>query len=182
MSKSRKPTSDRKERSDSKLGSRLSAGHREQLTELMIDGKNGIREIQRWLLEECQVKVSTDPISKFYERHVVPVIEERRAWSELRAQATIDSAGEVDWDAASFELVRRMNFKMLNSPDFDPDTVDKFLKLVLKRKDQEITERKLSAAAKDKIEVGLDALLAEIQGNPRALLLFNQLKEVVAKA
>ncbi len=41
---------------------------------------------------------------------------------------------------------------------------------------------KLTAAAKSDIEKGLDALQAEIQGNPKAMKLFAQLQEVVSKA
>jgi predicted amino acid-binding ACT domain protein len=41
---------------------------------------------------------------------------------------------------------------------------------------------KFSETTKGLIQKGLDALLAEIQGNPKAMALFKQLQEVVAKA
>jgi hypothetical protein len=56
------------------------------------------------------------------------------------------------------------------------------VKLQLQAAKQAIEREKITAAAKTKIEAGLDALLAEIQGNPKAMALFNQLKEAVAKA
>lgn len=43
-------------------------------------------------------------------------------------------------------------------------------------------QQKFTETTKGLIEKGLDALLVEIQGNPKAVDLFNQLKEVVAKA
>lgn len=61
----------------------------------------------------------------------------------------------------------------------------------LKQKDREIELRKeanriardrLTAATRSKIDAGLDALFEEIQGNPRAVELFNQIKEIVRKA
>jgi len=55
-------------------------------------------------------------------------------------------------------------------------------KLRLQAEKHELERAKLEAADKSKIEAGLDALFAEIQGNPRALKLFAELKEVVSKA
>ncbi len=55
-------------------------------------------------------------------------------------------------------------------------------KLGLAKTKQQIDRDKLSAATKTQIEKGLDALLSEIQGNPKALALFKQLQEVVSKA
>ncbi len=45
----------------------------------------------------------------------------------------------------------------------------------------EFDKDKLSHASRSKIEAGLDALLAEIKGNPKAVELFNQLKLEVRK-
>jgi hypothetical protein len=54
-------------------------------------------------------------------------------------------------------------------------------KLQLARNKQQIERDKLSASIKSKLEAGLDALMEEIQGNPRAMAKFNELKEVVSK-
>ena len=61
----------------------------------------------------------------------------------------------------------------------------------LKQKDREIELRteanriardRLTAATRSKIDAGLDALFEEIESNPRAVELFNQIKEIVRKA
>ncbi len=169
-----------KPRSDS-LHALLKSGQRDELVRLLADGA-GYREVIDWLQTDCGVKTSLASLSAFYRKTVLPVIEERRTFAALKAEAIVSGAGAVDWDAASMELVRQMTFKMLSSPDFDPETVEKFLKVQLKGRDQDIAREKLSAAAKTKIESGMDALFAEIKGNPKAEKLFQQLQEAVARA
>jgi hypothetical protein len=55
-------------------------------------------------------------------------------------------------------------------------------KLKLAASKQALEGQKLAAAAKEKIDVGLDALFAEIKGNPKAEKLFAELKSTVAKS
>ena len=55
-------------------------------------------------------------------------------------------------------------------------------RIELSKQALEHEKQKLTTAAKTKIEAGLDALFAEIKGNPKAEQLFRQLQEVVKKA
>lgn len=169
-----------KPRSDS-LHAALKTGQRDELIRSLADGA-GYRDIIEWLQVECGVKTSLASLSEFYKKTVAPILEERRAFAAMRAQAIVTDAGSVDWDAASMELVRQMTFKMLSSPDFDPETVEKFLKVQLKSRDQDLSRDKLTAAAKTKIDSGMEALFAEIKGNRKAEQLFLQLQDAVSKA
>ncbi len=54
-------------------------------------------------------------------------------------------------------------------------------KLGLAEKVVAFNQDKLTAASKSKVEAGLDALLAEIQGNPKALAAFQVIQQEVAK-
>lgn len=92
---------------------------------------------------------------------------------------------------------------LLQDPDLSPDYIDRvaqtvftaevlqakdvkayiaLAKLNIARNKQAIERDKLNAATKTKLETGLDALLAEIQGNPKAIAIFKQLQEVVEAA
>ncbi|MEI7912544.1 MAG: hypothetical protein WCK77_23190 [Verrucomicrobiota bacterium] len=166
-----------KPRSDS-LHASLKTGQRDELIRLLADGA-GYRDIIEWLKIECGVKTSLGALTTFYHKYVVPLLAERQTFAAMRADAIVADVGSVDWDAASLELIRRMTFKMLSSPDFDPETVEKFLKVQLKGRDQDLAARKLDAANKSKIDAGFEAVFAEIQGNARAEALFKQLQEVV---
>lgn len=55
-------------------------------------------------------------------------------------------------------------------------------KLGLAEKQAAFNRDKLTAASKSEIEKGLDALLAEIQGNPKALAAFQVIQKEVSKA
>jgi len=169
-----------KQRPDS-FDAPLKTGQRDELVRMLADG-TGYRDVMDWLKSECGVKTSLPALSNFFKRRVAPLLQERQTFAAMRAEAIVAGSGSVDWDAASLELVRQMTFKMLSSPDFDPDTVEKFLKVQLKGRDQDIARDKLTQASKTKIDGGMDALFAEIKGNRKAELLFQQLQEVVAKS
>ena len=159
----------------------LKSGQRDEIVNMMADGV-GYREILDWLQVECGVKSSAAALTNFYKKVVAPILDERRAYNAARAEAIVANVGAVDWDAASLELLRMGTFKMLSSPDFDPETVEKFVRLQLKGRDQDLAKAKHGEAIKSKIESGMDAMFAEIKGNPQAEKLFKQLQEVVSKA
>ena len=171
---------DKKPRSDSKLDG-LSESQRGELVRLLVDGCS-YREALEWLDAECMTKSNLSSLSAFYNRHVVPLIKERRDFAAMQAQAIVTQIGGVDWDKASVERVRNLAFRELNRENPDVETVEKLGNLILKNRQLEFAREKLTVSIKSKIEAGLDALFEEIKGNPRAEKLFAELKEVVSKA
>lgn len=138
--------------------------------------------IKDWLALECGVTCSGSALTQFYKRHCVPLLRERRSLNAVKAEAIVDDAGRTDWNTATLELVKQVSFEIMSGQQVDTKTAEKFIKLILKADAQATDRERLAATTKGKIEAGLDALLAEIQGNPKALKLFNELREVVSKA
>jgi len=124
--------------------------------------------------------VSLSTLSEFY------------AW--LRLKRRMDAARERA-DQAKAELAKDPNVTLeelerVAQTVFTAEAIEakdingyvSLAKLRLQSEKHDLERAKLAAAAKTKIEQGLDALFEEIQGNPRALKLFAELKEAVAKA
>lgn len=119
-------------------------------------------------------------------------LSEWRAWYSLnlrmanaaeRAEQTrLELIKNSDLTPEDIDRVAQTVFTAETLQSGDVDGYVKVAKLRLAASKQAIDRDKITAASKTKIEAGLEALLAEIQGNPKALALFNQLREVVSKA
>lgn len=172
----------KKNRSDSKLDNLKPESRVLELRDMLLAGSSQ-QECKEWLLLECGgVTTTGDALTRFWKKHCLPIVNEMRQLAAVKAEAIGDSAGRTDWNAGTMELVKQVSFEMMSGQTTDPKTAEKFIKLILKADAQDTAREKLKATAKTKIEDGLDALLAEIQGNGKALELFKQLKEAVSKA
>jgi len=135
-----------------------------------------------WLSTECAVSSSLSALSAFFKRHCAPVMKDRRQIAALKAETLVGEAGRTDWNAATLELVKQVSFEMMAGEHLDPKISEKFIKLILKADSQDAAREKIKAAAKTKIETGLEALFEEIKGNAKAEGLFKLLQQEVAKA
>jgi len=160
----------RKPRADSKLDS-LGESQQAELVRLLADGCSYAQAIE-WVEAECQVKTTLASLSAFYKRHVVPVIKDRRDFAAAQAGALDKLSGRVDWDKASIEQLKALAFRELNREGADVETIEKLTKLLLKNREQEMSERKLvimeqrakQAVAAQKV-VGNETLSAEEKAN-----------------
>lgn len=147
----------RKPRADSKLDNLTPESRVLELRDLLLSGASQ-QECKDWLLAECGVTTTGDALTRFWKKHCAPVIKEKRQLAAMKAEAIGDLAGSTDWDAASLESLRQMVFEFMSDPASDMDKVEKMFRLLLKRKDQEITERQIrlreeaAAEAKRKLE------------------------------
>lgn len=119
-------------------------------------------------------------------------LSEWHSWYQLKRR--MDAARERA-DQTKLEMLKDPNFsteyiEQAGLAVFQAEAVETMnvkayvalCKLSLAREKQAIERDKLTAATKTKLETGLEALLAEIQGNPKALVIFKQLQEVVEAA
>lgn len=170
----------RKERPDSLLA-KLQESRVLELRDGMLSGWSHA-ECRSWLATECAVVFNSPSVlTRFYKRHCAPVVRERRRLAAVKSEVYVKESGRTDWDAATKELVSQITFEMLDGQRTDPKIAEKFVKLVLKRDAQEQSRDKLQASKQTKIDSGLEAMFAEIKGNPKAEAAFKQLQEVLAK-
>ena len=92
-----------------------------------------------------------------------------------RGQALFMARGIVEDDAKLFLVMA--NLEGDDYRDTQEDT-----KIELRKESNAIARDKLNASSRSKIDAGLDELYKEIQGNPKAVELFQQIKELVRKA
>ena len=121
-----------------------------------------------WLNTECGQSSSLAALSSFFKRHCAPVLRDRRQLAALKAEAISDAAGETDWDAASIERLRQTVFEFMSNPNADMEATERMFRLLLKRKDQELTERTLrikeEAAAEAKAKLQAITTAAKSKG------------------
>jgi hypothetical protein len=171
----------KKPRSDSKLDNLTPESRVMELRDMLLAGASQ-KECKDWLFAECNgVTTSGDALTRFWKKHCAPIVRESRQLAAVKAEAIVEDSGRTDWNAATLELVKQVSFEMMSGQATDPKVAEKFIKLILKADSQDQSREKIKAASKTEIEKGLDALLAEIQGNPKAVALFQQLQEVVSK-
>lgn len=127
-------------------------------------------ECMSWLATECGVipPRSGSTLNRFYKRHCVPVIKERRRFAAVKSEVYVKEAGRTDWDAATMELVSQVTFELLDGQRSDPKIAEKFVKLVLKKDAQDQSRDKARDLAKAKADAGIDALADDAKGNPEA--------------
>ncbi len=121
--------------------------------------------------------------STFYEWHAWYQFKLRMDSAAERAeQARLELAKDPRLTPEDLDRAAQTVFTAETLQNRDVKGYVALAKLGLAKTKQQLDRDKLSAASKSQIEKGLDALLAEIQGNPKALALFKQLQEVVSKA
>lgn len=157
---------DKKTRADSKLDN-MPESRVLELRDNLLGGMT-YEAVLSWLATECGVSSSLASLSAFYKRHCAPLISQRRQLAAMRAEAIGGLAGVTDWDAASIEQLRQMVFEFMADPKADIEATERMFKLLLKRKDQELTERTLrlkeDAASEAKARLNAIASAAKSKG------------------
>ncbi|RYD19905.1 MAG: hypothetical protein EOP88_17100 [Verrucomicrobiaceae bacterium] len=119
----------------------------------------------------------------FYKWHDWYSLERRLDSAAERAeQARLELAKDPTITPEDLDRVAQTVFMAESLQSGNAKVYVALAKLNLAKNKQQLDRDKLTAATKSQLERGLDALLAEIQGNPKALAIFTQLQEVVSKA
>lgn len=107
-----------------------------------------------WLRVECGVSSGMDALSRFYRRHCVPILQEKKKWAALQAEglAKMGAQSKVFEDAAVAEAVE-FAFAFLRDPMGDPEQKRKWLESLIKKKGGEREDVKVSLLVKKAAEL-----------------------------
>ncbi len=106
-----------------------------------------------WLLLECGETTSLDALSRFYQRHCVPVLQERKRWAALAAEGLGKMGAETKaFEEAAMAEAIEFAFQFLRDPNGDPEGKRKWLESLIKKQGQEDARTKLKAALEEKAE------------------------------
>ena len=140
--------------------------------------------------ELCSAELALPPakvpdfrrLSEFWQSFRLLLTQLHRRSSATLAQAAGDEARKspVDWARSNADKIQQTTFELLHDLTADPDTVKGFVMASIKLNAQEAEREKMRRELQSKIETGLEAMRAEIAGNPRALAAWQQLKESLA--
>lgn len=152
----------KKPRSDAKLLS-LPVEQRGELTDWLLSNVPYHR-VLTMLREKFSVSTSLGALSHYWETECSAALIARRQ----RAVSTADEIAEAalkkpgNFDAATIEALKQKAFELSISPGADPRDVKSLFGLVLKARDQELSEKELSLA-RQKFEFdAVKAALAEL--------------------
>lgn len=137
--------------------------------------KSQLGEFYQWLEVKRNMRTRDNLARQFME----DLAEKRPDLSpgeiRKRGQALFMAKGIVEDDSKLFAAMAD-----LEGADYRAAQEDR--KIELRKEANAIARDKLNAASRSKIDAGLDALYEEIKGNPKAVELFQQIKEIVRKA
>lgn len=172
-----------KPRSDSKLAA-LTPQQKAQLRTWLVDENKGYAEVQKLLHDDFNVRVGITAIQRFYASDCFSLrSSEAKEFAELVAEELKNSGDH--FDEATLALVRKRAFERAYARDGNLDELAILAKIIgdsakldLKRKDQQLTERRIvileqKAAQADQAEgVMKDRSLTEDQRTARMKQIF----------
>lgn len=177
----------RKPRSDAKLKS-LPPHQREMLVRWLVEENVDYKTAKERLAQDFGVTTSVGALANFYATE---------CWQESSAQARefadeavrLAKTGGADFDTATLALIQERAFIHARTKNSDvkdlallAGIIGDSARLRLKARELELNVEKFRQTVKADIDKGLDALHAEIQGNPEALALFEKFKAAVLRS
>ena len=133
----------RKARADSKLDS-LPPAQLAELVQGLLCGWSYGQAID-WLKVECGVSVSLSAFTPFYQRHVEPVLRERKQFAALSAKTLAKMAKETEaFDAAAIGELKEYAYRLIRDPNSNPEDARKWMETLIKAQAGQRDSRKLS--------------------------------------
>ena len=138
----------RKPRSDATLRN-LPEDHYESLIDWLLAG-TPYRVVKKRLADEFKVKTSQAALSGFWESECSAALlaRRRKAVSVADEVAEAAAAEPGKFDAATIDALKQKAFELAINPNADPRDVKGLFMLVLKARDQSISEREIELAEK----------------------------------
>lgn len=98
-----------------------------------------------WLQVECGLSVSLSSFTPFYQRHVAPVLKERKQFAALSAKTLAKMATETEaFDAAAIGELKEYAYRLIRDPNSDPEDARKWMETLIKAQAGQRDSRKLA--------------------------------------
>lgn len=159
--------SKRKTRGDSKLHNLKPESRVLELRDLLLSNAT-YKEVKKWLWEVCGETTTGDALGRFWRKECQPIKDEETSLTAAVADGLVARAGNVDWDAATRELMSQTTFELMSGHEVDPKTKVIYIREWNKMRNAEGANAKAKDMAKTKEEAGIDALVEAAKGNPEA--------------
>ncbi len=146
----------RKARGDSKLDA-LPQAQLSELVQGLLCGWSYTQAVD-WLWVECGVSVSLSAFTPFYQRHVEPVLRERKQFAALSAKTLARMASESQaFDSAAIGELKEYAYRLIRDPNSEPEDARKWMETLIKAQAGSRDDRKLhlleaKAARLDELE------------------------------
>ena len=102
-------------------------------------------QARQWVLESCGVSVSLSAFTPFYQRHVAPVLKERKQFAALTAGSLAKLAKESDaFDAAAIGELKEYAYRLIRDPNSNPEEARKWMETLIKAQAGQRDSRKLA--------------------------------------
>ena len=143
------------------------------------------RKVCEQIYLDFGVKTSETALRGFYQKVVAPKRLRRAADAAEEFGEDLQAEGG-QFERAALAILKQKFFEVAACDRVDVEQLLAFgsflsgqQKLTLKREELKLSRDKFLAQIKTKIDAGIDALFAEIEGNPEAEALITRLREIV---
>jgi hypothetical protein len=163
----------RKARGDSKLDALPDHQHAE-LVQGLLGGWTYMQAID-WLAVECGVTARLHSFTPFYQRHVGPILVERKQFAALSARTLGKLAKETQaFDAAAIGELKEYAYRLMRDPSGDPEEARKWMETVIKaqageRNDKALAQKDTLITMKDREISQKDALIEQAERKVKLL-------------
>jgi hypothetical protein len=170
----------RKTRGDSKLHNLKPESRVLELRDLLLSNAT-YKEVKAWLWETCQVTTTGDALGRFWQLECQPIKDEETSLTAAVADGVIGRVGNVNWDAATEELMKQTTFELLSGQAVDEKTKAAYVREWVKLRGQKDAAEKTKKAVQTKEEAGIDALVEAAKGDKEAEELLRKLNDRLAR-
>jgi hypothetical protein len=139
----------KKPRSDSKLLN-LSQATRDKIIEILETSGVKVSDACREIKKQFDVSTSPAALSRFYPKEKSRLVNQQRLQSLAVAHeiATEAKSRPSLFNAALVERISQLAFELSIQPNANPDSVKDFFYMVIKARDQELQDRKVTVIEK----------------------------------
>lgn len=174
-----------KARSDSKVAA-LPPEMRAEIARRLGEENQSYKDVAKWLADDGH-RISVTALCNWYSVHSWQT--NRGSARDVADQVRADAATSGDYNEATLALVHERAYILARTQGASvkdlallAGIIGDTARLRLKARELELNVEKFRQTVKADIDKGLDALHAEIKGNPEALALFEKFKAAVLRS
>lgn len=142
----------RKTRSDSKLDNLKPESRVMELRDGLLNNWSQ-QQAREWLLVECGETTNNEALTRFYRRHCVPLLQERKQWAALSAEGLAAMARETKaFEEGAIAELMEFAYQFIRSPDGDPEEKRKWFEAMIKSQASKRDDEKLRILTEERAE------------------------------
>lgn len=141
----------------------LPEAQRAELVQGILTGWS-YEQARQWVEQACGKSVALSAFTPFYQRHVAPILKERKQFAALSAQTLAKLASESEaFDAAAIAELKEYAYRLIRDPQSKPAEARAWMETLIKAQAGQRDSRKLAILEKKAAQADEAASVANNQ-------------------